>query len=89
MMYSLVVRVRIRWRGGDGNDRLEGGIGNDILYGDAGNDILIGGVGNDILNGGTGADTFVWGATDNVNQILIPSATLKARVTKLMPKPYW
>ncbi|HRO79603.1 MAG TPA: VWA domain-containing protein, partial [Acinetobacter towneri] len=72
--------------GGDGNDRLEGGIGNDILYGDAGNDILIGGVGNDILNGGSGADTFVWGATDNVNQIDTINDFSKAQGDKIDAK---
>ena len=72
--------------GGNGNDRLEGGIGNDILYGDAGNDILIGGVGNDILNGGLGADTFVWGATDNVNQTDTINDFSKAQGDKINAK---
>ncbi|WP_407508768.1 beta strand repeat-containing protein, partial [Acinetobacter baumannii] len=72
--------------GGNGNDRLEGGIDNDILYGDAGNDILIGGVGNDILNGGLGADTFVWGATDNVNQTDTINDFSKAQGDKINAK---
>jgi Ca2+-binding RTX toxin-like protein len=48
--------VRVRLRGGDGNDTITGGVSGDSLFGDAGDDSIDGGAGNDSIQGGDGAD---------------------------------
>ncbi len=48
--------VRVRLRGGDGNDTITGGVSGDSLFGDAGDDSIDGGAGNDSIQGGDGND---------------------------------
>jgi Ca2+-binding RTX toxin-like protein len=48
--------VRVRLRGGDGNDTITGGASGDSLFGDAGDDSIDGGAGNDSIQGGDGND---------------------------------
>ena len=48
--------VRVRLRGGDGNDTITGGVSGDSLFGDAGDDSIDGGAGNDSIQGGDGDD---------------------------------
>jgi len=78
MMSCLVVMVRTRCGGGEGDDLIDGGAGDDILVGDAdgqiggsgGNDILVGGAGNDTLVGGGGQDTYLFESGDGIDVIV-------------------
>ena len=61
-------------RGGGSTDNIYGRKGDDTLYGDNGDDYLYGEDGNNTLYGGNGNDTYVFKASNNSNDTIIPGS---------------
>ncbi|MBT7292822.1 MAG: S8 family serine peptidase, partial [Rhodospirillaceae bacterium] len=61
---------------GDGNDLLTGNLLGNSLYGGRGDDVLSGGAGNDFLDAGVGTNTFLVGAGEASDTILVGNESL-------------